>query len=31
MAFFLRLAAMLSQLSYSNVQLAHSIAERERL
>ena len=31
MAFFLRLAAMLSQLSYSNVHLAHSIAERERL
>ena len=31
MAFFLRFAAMLSQLSYSNVHLAHSIAERERL
>ena len=31
MAFFLRLSAMLSQLSYSNVHLAHSIAERERL
>jgi signal transduction histidine kinase len=31
MAFFLRLSAMLSQLSYSNVHLARSVAERERL
>jgi PAS domain S-box-containing protein len=31
MAFFLRLAAMLSTLSYSNVTLARSIAEREAL
>ena len=31
MAFFLRLSAMLSQLSYSNVKLARSITVRESL
>jgi PAS domain S-box-containing protein len=31
MAFFLRLSAMLSQLSYSNVKLARSITDRESL
>jgi len=31
MAFYLKLSAMLSQLGYSNIQLARSIAEREAL
>jgi signal transduction histidine kinase/CheY-like chemotaxis protein len=31
MAFFLKLAAMLSQLGYQNARLARSVAERERL
>jgi PAS domain S-box-containing protein len=30
MAFFMKLAQMISQMSYSNVQLARSLAERER-
>jgi signal transduction histidine kinase/CheY-like chemotaxis protein len=31
MAFFIKFAAMLSHLSYSNIKLAHSVAERELL